>query len=364
MLGNCPDDSSGPGDLGALWRVPGRGFNVAPAADSATVYFGGLAHDVIAVDKTSGRVRWRANTGVTSLYTEGSNVVLAVNVVAIGDVDVHAFDRATGERRWTFQTEDLDVMGHGLLAVAGDVIFASSFKNRVYAIDAHTGAQRWMTQLPGESAGAAFDPTVHDSTLFVGIKRIGIPTTGGLAALDTGTGAIRWVREFAPSYPGALYGCLGGAVFHGEHVIVGAEDGRIYAFDRRTGDTAWIAPRVHTLPPASGGTYGDTRPLLVAGDMVIAGSTQGTLVGLDAATGAERWRGPQDLFYIGVNYASDGDTVFVTADGVEGIDPKTGSVVWRRGAGALTETVFISPALPEPGRLFVSGGRGFYALRR
>ena len=365
VLAHCPDEPKAAEDVGAIWLVHGRGWNVAPAADSTTVYFGGIAHDVVAISKAGGQVRWRASTGVAGPYTEGSNVVVAANVVAVGDVDIYAFDRATGAPRWTFRPVDLDETGRGLLVVAGDAIFAASLHNRVYALDARTGEQRWMTPLPGDSTSAAFDPAVHDSTVFVGVKRFGIPTTGAIAALDTGTGTIRWVREFAPSYPGALYGCLGGAVFYDELVIVAAEDGRIYAFDRRSGDTVWIAPRVHAIPPATGGSYADTRPLEIVGDIVVAGSTQGILVGLDAATGVERWRRRDvTLSYFGVRYASDGDTLFVTADGVQGIDPATGAARWRRGAGAINRSVFISPGLPEPGRLFISGDAGFYALRR
>jgi len=122
---------------------------------------------------------------------------------------------------------------------------------------------------------------------------------------------------------------------------------------------------VHTLPPANGGSYGDSRPLEVVGEVVVAGSTQGILVGLDAMTGVERWRRRDlTLSYFGIRYTSDGDTLFVTADGLQGIDPATGAVRWRRGAGGITQSVFISPALPAPGRVFVSGPAGFYALRR
>lgn len=49
-----------------IWRVEGRGVNKVPSADATTVYFGTVDHELLAIDKLNGSVRWRRSTGDTS----------------------------------------------------------------------------------------------------------------------------------------------------------------------------------------------------------------------------------------------------------------------------------------------------------
>lgn len=366
LLAGCGSTPSAPGTERVLWRVEGRGSHVTPSVDATTVYFGSIDHELLAIEQSSGAVRWRRNTGVTSAWTEGFNTVVAGDIVAMGDIDVYAYDRRTGQPAWVFRAADDDETGTNTLVSDGVTLFAPSFNNRMYAIDAGTGAQRWLTQLPGDNQSSSFNPTLRDGYVYVGIKRFGIPTTGALAALDAMTGAIRWVREFDASYPGALYGCLGRAAFHGANVIAAVEDGRIYALDRVTGATRWIAPRVHPIPPEPGGGYGDKRPLVVVGDIVVAGSDRGIVVGLDAATGLERWRWRQAGSTM-APFTSDGQSAFVRIAGGEliALDASTGVVRWREGAGGMDRGgTFASGAIAVGDRLYVSGFDGYYALRR
>lgn len=366
LLAGCGSTPSAPGSQRVLWRVEGRGWHVTPSVDATNVYFGSIDHELLAVDQASGAVRWRRNTGAEGPYTLGYSTLVVGNLIVIGDADVYAFDRRTGAPRWMFRPPELDYTGRGQLAVSGGIIYTGSNLNRVFAIDAATGSERWRVQLPGDDRSSAFHPTTHDGMVFAGIKRFGIPTTGALAALDAETGAIRWVREFDAGYPGAIYGCLGGAVFHGANVIVAVEDGRIHALDRVTGATRWIAPRVHPIPPEPGGGYGDKRPLVVVGDIVVAGSDRGILVGLDAATGLERWRWRQAGSTV-APITDDGQSAFVRIGGGEliALDAGTGVVRWREGAGGMGRGgTFASSPIAVGDRLYAAGFDGYYALRR
>jgi outer membrane protein assembly factor BamB len=366
----CATDPSPPGGVPRVaWRTAGRGWNVTPATDGERVFFGSRDHEVVALDRATGAQRWRSRTPVATEYTEGFNIVIAGDIVAIADVQVYAFNRRTGDAAWSFGGADGDQPGLTSIASDDATIYTPSFLNRVYAIDAVTGTQRWMTQLPGDAMSGSFRPTIRDGAVFAGIKRFGNPTSGGLAALDAATGAVRWVKEFEPDYPGALYGCLGYSVFYGSTVIVASEDGRIYALDLATGAVKWIAPRVHATPPATGGMYADTRPLVVVGDVIVAASLSGVLVGIDAATGAERWRhGTGFVFPLGnVLGSNDGDAIVVQSGGdIVIVDAATGVERWRGDpagypTGATTGDA-ASSVIGAGDRLFVAGFTAFYAL--
>lgn len=367
----CTTDPRPGGDAPTVaWKTAGNGWNVTPALDAQRVYFGTRDHQVVALDRVTGAQRWTARTPVTTQYTEGFNVLRASSVVVIADVQLYAFDAEQGTPAWSFEAPDGDQVGLTTIATDDATIYAPSFRNRVYAIDAHTGAARWMTQLPGDAMSTSFRPTVHDGTVFVGIKRFGNPTTGGLAALDASTGAIRWLKEFTAGYPGALYGCLGYSAFYASTVIVASEDGRIYALDVATGEEKWTAPRVHTLPPAVGGMYADTRPLVVVGDVVVAASLSGVLVGLDAASGAERWRHGAGFVipHANVLTANENDAIVVQTGGdIVVVNASTGLERWRGDpaghAGGASTGDAASSVVGSGDRLFVAGFTAFYSLR-
>jgi outer membrane protein assembly factor BamB len=90
----------------ALWRVDGVAWGV-PAYDATTAYFVGQHHELIALEKTTGKPRWRNSTGSTEpTLTLGESVVVAGDVVAMGDRYVYGFNRSTGARKWKFQPAD------------------------------------------------------------------------------------------------------------------------------------------------------------------------------------------------------------------------------------------------------------------
>lgn len=365
LLVACGGDSPTQSSAGrVLWRVEGRGSESTPSEDSATVFFSTRDHELLALDKTSGAVRWRRSIARTSLFPYGIHTIVAGDIAALGHLDVYGFQRGTGDPAWTFRAPDGDTAAITTLATDGATIFTASSANRVYAIDARTGAQRWVTQLPGAGQTSPFRPAYHDGSVFVGTSRFGFtsPSTSSLVSLDAATGAIRWVREFSDTDPNAISTSQGIAVFHGPHVITVAEGGRIYALDRATGETRWMADRLS--PPTTFDV--ELRPLAVSGDVVVAASTTGTIVGLSAETGAERWRRTDPAAAISfADITADGPDVFVTGESGElfVIEAATGAIRWRSVAGA-GQGRFASAPVADSDRLFIAGPTGFFALRR
>lgn len=371
LLGCVPGPGEPPGTSGrVVWAVPGGGWMSQAIVNGASVFFASRTHEVLGIDRESGAVRWTQNTGIGGGLTGGWGLVQTADVVVLTDRSLHAFSRATGAKRWVFQPEDGDAPGLTTIAADSATVYAPSLNNRAYAVDGLSGVLRWSIQLPGDSLHGSFHPTVKDGVVFFGTKRFGIPTSGSFVALDAATGTIRWIYNFTPGYPGALYGCLGEAVFHDDNVIVDAEDGRIYAFNRQTGAVQWIAPRVHSIPTdPGGGGYGDNRTLVVAGDILVAGSNSGVLVGIDARTGTERWRhGGRYITPQGTPFATDGPTVYITDSGGElyAIEANTGVIRWSlgRASSAGGDALFASPPVVAGDRLYVGGRSAYYALRR
>lgn len=371
---NGPTVPSGEGRI--VWEVPGNALlNILPAFDGNAVYFATANHELVALSKIDGALRWRASTGVPGPYTAGTSVALAKDVAVIADIDVYAFDRASGTRRWIFRAGDDDETGNWL-ATDGDAVYAPSLWGRLYKIDAANGALLWRTVLPGSTASGAstiksFHPTIYDGTVYVGFQNFGTnPKSGGLVAVDVATGSIKWVRNFEPGYPGASHGSLGGAIQFGTAVITFSRDGRVYSLDAATGAVRWVAPWLHQTPtPTQLGSYGDDRYLGVIGSMVVATSGEGIWVGLDVATGLERWRRQTSMELWSVKgpfVTTDGTSAFLTTASGEvlAVDPMTGNSIWRFGGPYLNVPgKFSAPPVVDGSRLYVAGHAGFYALR-
>jgi outer membrane protein assembly factor BamB len=358
----CHDAGTGPGSAvspgGVVWQVAGPGWGVTPSYDSSRVYFGTLDHRLVAFDRESGAFRWEASTGNGPCgATAGYNSVIVGDVVVLGDVDMYAFDRATGARRWTFRASDLDETGTHRLEADDSTIFASSLYGRVYAIVAATGVLRWVTPVPtGGVRTATFDPVVHDGVVYVGVWHETNPLSGGLAALDATSGQILWVHAFTPWRPGAASYCHGGAVVYGDLVIASAADGRIYGLDRATGDERWIAPPVDSEP------FDDTRWLALAGWTVVASSMRGVATGLDAATGSVKWSTALSLASMLGDVPTDGRMAILSLGELVAVDVADGSVLWRTGTRGQGSRYYGEPAIDGP-RVYGNRGDAFIALR-
>lgn len=341
-----------------LWRVPGHGWLIVPSYDSSRVYFGTMDHRLLALDRRTGAVRWEAKTGNgPGGSTAGKNSVVVGDVVVLGDVDLYAFNCATGALRWVFSPSDLDETGTHHLGADSSTIYASSLYGRVYAIDARSGTPRWVTQLPGGAERTiTFDPVEHAGIIFVGVAHETHPITGGLAALDAATGRILWIHDFVPRSPEFDSDSWGGVVTYDSLVIASAADGQVYGLDQTTGAPRWIAPPVPGFP------YSDPRGLALAGSTVVTSSMSGMGLGLDAATGAVRWSTRVSGASLSRNVATDGRIALFSTSEVVALDVTSGAIVWRTGAGKEGGGYFGEPAIDGP-RVYANRQDGFVALR-
>lgn len=343
-----------------VWYYQATGDQLAPAIDDSSAFFASTAHQVFAIDRPKGSARW-TSTQARSGFAPGYELLVVNDVVLYPDYDVYAFDRRTGVLRWRFRDSTTTGAGYFRLSTDSTRVYAGSVSGYAYAMDAATGAQAWRTRIATDTFYTkVVNPVVNAGLVVVTYPRGPGVSTGGVAALDALTGAVRWQRELPPAGAGQPSGGVGRAVFYGSLVIVSSGDGRIYGLDRFTGTTVWVTTRA----PWMGALVGDIRFLVLVGDIVAASSTNQSITGLDAATGVERWTvNPGRGSILDQMSVSDSTLylAFLTYQ-VASIDARRGRVNWL--SSATTDGEFSTfPAIAETA-LYVVGPSGFYALRR
>lgn len=355
-------ESLPPGVGAVIWSVPGKSAGT-PAFDDVRAYFLDRRHELVALDKRTGALRWRSPTGETVGVTEGQNVVIAGSLVVAGDVDVHAFDRATGARRWRFRAFDGFLPGLFHLATDGERIYAGSPSGHVHAI-APSGNAIWTRHLEPGSAISAYSPVHHEGRLYVCLNRWSHITTGGIVALDALTGAEAWRREFPAKPPNHEAGCMSQVAVAGRVVVGATRDGHLYAFDRTSGESLWSAPQLTGVPEGiHGNPYMDWRPLAASAGVVVAGSTTGWVVGLDLEAGTELWRRNPQRGSIFHPIAADNRSAYLVDGGLGliAMDLATGTILWARAGEG---TLHTARPVVDGDRIFVGGPDHFSALRR
>ena len=354
-----------------IWRVPSGSpeLPLLPAANAARtmIYFGTPDHRIKKIRGSDGQVMWDVPINSTQVVFPGMGAVVSGGVVALSLVDIFAFDTTTGQRRWVYAPPNVEETGDSRLAANDTTIFAASRAGRVHAINARTGVARWIADLTeGKPNVGTLNPTLDNDLLFICAKDFdALPSVGKLWALDVVTGAVRWSHAFTPAFKSQGSSCFGAPTRWHNLVIQPEEDGRIFAFERTTGQVQWIAPMI---PKDSASAGNDRRWAAVGGDVVIATSMAlaGSVIAYDAATGAERWRhtefGPS-LFLPAVDSAVayvDHGWVFAS------YDVRTGAIRWANPTSIYSHPSTVYKGTPILGndRIFVAGYDGSYALRR
>lgn len=354
-----------------LWSVPsgpstnGTPFTPAANASRSMAYFATTDFRLKKVRGSNGVVIWNVSFGIPSAVFPTLNAVVAGDVVAVSKLNILAYDTATGAARWTYAPSDGEQTGNSPLASNDSTIFAAGRFGHLHAVNAKTGAPRWIADLSeGKANVGTFNPTLAGDAVFVCSKDFAAnPSTGALWAVDALTGSVRWSHHFSGELPGQGSACFGSAVVWNDLVIEPQEDGRVYAFDRLTGQVRWIAPRAHN----AAASLNDIRYPAVGGNIVVVTSlaNAGMIVAYDAATGLERWR---QLTNGGSLYppAVDSTVAYVDHGWIfASYDMATGKVRWQTPQSVFDpETPYKGTPVIAVDRIFVSARNGSYALRR
>jgi outer membrane protein assembly factor BamB/predicted MPP superfamily phosphohydrolase len=335
-------------DAGKVW-VKNNSFTIvddtdrkAPMSGSDwTMFHGNAQHTGAAKDtlKAGLQLGWTYRTPGTILT---SSPAIANGVVYIGTRDedggehnaIHAVDQETGRKLWQSKS---DAQVQASPAVADGLVYASSIRGTLYAMNATNGQIIWKKIVGKDEVQRAwmyYSPTVANGVVY---QAYSTGKGGAMMALDAGTGkelwnvplAGNWIAESSP-------------VVQDGKIYVGADGGWLISLDASTGKELWrkkpAGGWMHSMPSISQGR-------------VYMGYQGGLLVALDASTGNELWRykSPDSSYIHGGTTGSspavaDGVVFMGFPDGnVTAIDAATGSRKWSyRTKGGIISSAAIS----------------------
>lgn len=172
--------------------------NAAPVSPPATAYRMTEAHDGVLITSngigypTSSTPTWTVNLGAPVSYpliAGGKVFVATANPDQSYGNRLYALDAATGATVWGPVAVSGTYFGSGLTYDSGRV-FILMFDGALRAFNASNGAALWTTQLPGYWYEAS--PNAYGGEVFI----VG---NGGLTAVDEATGNILWTNGSAGS---------------------------------------------------------------------------------------------------------------------------------------------------------------------
>jgi outer membrane protein assembly factor BamB len=201
-------------DVGPEWQFASTVRGVAASGD--TVYAGvdqwraenGYITSgwLVALDRTTGRVLWRFQTGAgNDRNSVSASPVVAGRLLLASDASsnaVFAVDRFTRQEVWRLRGEHGFVGFFEAPVVRGDTVFAASGDAHAYAADLATGRLLWRTPTPAANQSFAL------------CGRQFLVNYLGIGVLDAGTGRlVRTAYDGDEEFPTSGFAVTGGRVY-------------------------------------------------------------------------------------------------------------------------------------------------------
>lgn len=140
------------------------GGNIAstPAVEGKMLYLGTMSNQVLGINWETMQRAWTFEHPKRR-FPYASSAAIAGDLVLIGGRDklLHAFDKATGEERWTYAARG---RVDSSPVIAGSVAFFGSNDGNLYAVDAKSGQTRWEYQA---GSGILSSPAVASGKLCI-----------------------------------------------------------------------------------------------------------------------------------------------------------------------------------------------------
>ncbi len=250
----------------------------------------------------------------------GAVPVVADGVVYLGDLDgtFRAVSLADGTDRWSFAAKDAGFTSAAAIGAAGSarLVVVGDDGGLVRAFDAATGDLRWTYETEGEISGG---PTILEAAdgprVLVGSQ------DASLSCLALADGTLLWKHAIADQIRCSPTVARTSA---GDRVLLAGCDGKLHVLDALTGAEQAAVP--------IDGPTGTTPAVL--GDRVFFGTEGGVFFAIDVVAGKEVWRAAAAA--AGQSYRSSAAIVDELAivgfrgKAVEAFAAADGSRAWRR----------------------------------
>jgi len=316
--------------------------NMVSDAEHRRLWVGSAASQVLHLDAETGKILWKASTDDwvrAAPWVTPDGLTLAADLTST----VQAFD-AKGTRKWATQASEFPILadpgGDGKTRV-----FADAGLNLI-ALNPNTGTTQWHQRLmlSGTHRGKQIDTDTlggggfHQSSPTIDRGRVYVGTASRFVqARELGSGRLIWRYEMGSAVSGAPLILMGKVYFGqqgGDHAFV--------CVDAATGNARWTQ--------SLGWVW--SSPQIADGVMVVPG-VDGHVSGVDPDTGTILWR----LRTGGACHpmpASDGRRVVVGSwDGIiYTIDARTGRTLTRISTGGV----------PDSGAPAIHNARAFFGV--
>lgn len=247
----------------------------------------------------------------------GDGVLYAIDTESV----IHAFDAATGRRKWA---QAMEIPGKlkssafgGGVSYADGRIYATNGVGEVAALDAKTGSQIWKVKPAGPLRGS---PTIAFNAVYV------MTQDNQIHALNASDGTPLWDESGAIGQAG-VFGVAAPAAGQGT-VIAGYSSGELIAYRYENGRVLWSDALARTSISTQVGTLTDVDadPIIDSGRVYALGQG-GRMAAYELVTGQRLW----ELNLAGISTpAVAGDWIFTLTDDARllAIAKNNGRVRW------------------------------------
>lgn len=280
-----------------FWQKPTQPFALTggPAVYSGLVALGGRNGEVFAFNAADGAILWK--TMVSSSVISAPLITFDTVIVRANDGKVFGLDLSTGEKRWQFDRglPSLSVRGNGAPVLGPGLIFVGYEDGTLIALRQQDGQRVWEQLIAKPDGRTELDRMSDiDGEIQVGDREVFASSYhGSTMAIALNNGQPIWVREI---------GGYAGVALLSDRVIAADRESNLVALDRNSGSDLWKQSallRRHVTTPVVQGVY------------AVVADGEGYMHWLDAASGDIKGRVKLSGAVRGSPVVSDDGIVFV-----------------------------------------------------